>query len=223
MAKNAFDEEGVLREMAKELGYDEDDLDITETTLFDTTVFEVKSGSKEWQVVEDHDAMHELAVASVKQDLEEEPGMFEPSFIESHIDEKKLRDELESDLQDMNYDDFNDMDDDELIKELQRSSLVEDPYLGEDDDEELVLEDREGLIEALAEEKTRRDLKYPLDYLEEIYGKEDAVKKAIEIAGIDEDAAAEEAVSSDGPEHYLSSYDGRSSETPSGFYYWRTN
>ena len=52
---------------------------------------------------------------------------------------------------------------------------------------------------------------------------EDAVKKAIEIAGIDIDAAAEEAVQSDGAAHFLSSYDGNSYTTEAGLVYWRTN
>ena len=60
-------------------------------------------------------------------------------------------------------------------------------------------------------------------YLEDIYGKEDAVKQAIEIAGIDYNAAAEDAVDTDGASHFLSSYDGDSYETPSGLVYWRHN
>ena len=39
----------------------------------------------------------------------------------------------------------------------------------------------------------------------------------------DIDAAAEEAVSVDGAGHFLSSYDGSTSETKSGLVYWRTN
>ena len=44
-----------------------------------------------------------------------------------------------------------------------------------------------------------------------------------EIAGIDIDAAAEEAVSTDGAAHFLSSYDGKTTLTKSGLVYWRTN
>ena len=62
-----------------------------------------------------------------------------------------------------------------------------------------------------------------MDYLEDIYGKGDAVKQAIEIAGIDIDAAAEDAVDTDGAAHFLSSYDGNSYTTKGGLVYWRTN
>lgn len=78
-------------------------------------------------------------------------------------------------------------------------------------------------IEQLATSMTEAELKDPMQYLEGIYGKEDAVKKAIEIAGIDVDAAAEEAVSVDGPSHFLSSYDGNSYTTDGGLVYWRVN
>ena len=46
---------------------------------------------------------------------------------------------------------------------------------------------------------------------------------AIEIAGIDIDAAADDAVDTDGWEHFLARYDGKSHETDSGLVYWRVN
>ena len=61
-----------------------------------------------------------------------------------------------------------------------------------------------------------------MQFLEEIYGDE-AAAKAIEIAGIDVDAAADDAVDTDGWEHFLARYDGKSHETASGLVYWRVN
>ena len=61
-----------------------------------------------------------------------------------------------------------------------------------------------------------------MEYLDDIYGDE-AAKKAIEIAGIDVEAAAKEAVSTDGEGHFLSGYDGETHETKGGLVYWRTN
>jgi len=81
----------------------------------------------------------------------------------------------------------------------------------------------DSVIESLAEKQAEDQLSDPLDYLSDIYGKEDAVKKAIEIGGIDVTAAAEEAVSTDGEGHFLSSYDGNMHEGPGGIVYWRTN
>jgi len=60
-------------------------------------------------------------------------------------------------------------------------------------------------------------------YLEKIYGSEDAVKQAIEIAGIDVNAAAEDAVDTDGPEHFVARYDGNYYTTKNGLVYWREN
>lgn len=226
--KKSFTETNVVRELAKELGYPVDEFEVDDSHLSGFTkheVFEIKHGRAEYQVAADSDAMRDIAIAVVKQDLEQEPEIFDKDFLSEHIDMDRLRRDLEPDVQNQNYDYFNEMDDDDLISELQRSSLVEDPYLTEpeDEDEEPELSDREGLIEALAEEKTKEEMKDPMAYLEEIYGAAEAVEKAIEIAGIDEDAAAEEAVSTDGPEHFLAHYDGNSIETPSGFCYWRTN
>lgn len=78
-------------------------------------------------------------------------------------------------------------------------------------------------IEELAEKQAEAQLRDPMEYLEDIYGREDAVKQAITIAGIDTAAAAEEAVNVDGPGHFLSSYDGSTHETKSGLVYWRHN
>jgi hypothetical protein len=78
-------------------------------------------------------------------------------------------------------------------------------------------------IEAITESETKEQLKDPVSYLSDIYGDGDAVKKAIEIGGIDEQAAAEEAVNVDGAGHFLSGYDGNLHDGPGGIVYWRTN
>ena len=78
-------------------------------------------------------------------------------------------------------------------------------------------------IDELAELEAKNQLSDPMQYLEDIYGKEDARKEAIKIAGIDIDKAAVEAINADGAGQYLSSYDGELNETPGGFTYWRHN
>jgi len=50
------------------------------------------------------------------------------------------------------------------------------------------------------------------------------IKKELEtIGGIDVDAAAEEAVSTDGPENFLARYDGTINDGPGDIIYWRDN
>jgi len=78
-------------------------------------------------------------------------------------------------------------------------------------------------IEDLAEKIAEDRLRDPIAYLEEIHGREDAIKQAIEIAGIDTAAAAQDAVDTDGWPHFLCRYDGNYEETPSGFVVWREN
>ena len=93
-----------------------------------------------------------------------------------------------------------------------------------DYDYEVVLRDpTSSEIDDLADKLTDSQLRDPMQYLSDIYGDKEAVEQAIKIAGIDEDAAAEDAVDTDGWEHFLSRYDGNSSETASGFVYWRDN
>lgn len=78
-------------------------------------------------------------------------------------------------------------------------------------------------IESVAEAQAKEQLKDPLAYLEDLYGAEDAIKRAIEIGGIDEEAAAEEAVDVDGAGHFLSTYDSSVHDGPGDLVYWRSN
>lgn len=107
----------------------------------------------------------------------------------------------------------------EVLRKLKDMGDAEDRWI--EMGEEPTVPDKE--IEELAEGETEQQLKDPISYLSDIYGDEDAVKKAIEIAGIDEKAAAEEAVRVDGVGHFLSGYDGNIHDGPGGIVYWRTN
>jgi hypothetical protein len=220
-------EDAVLAEMARELDIDPDDLDISEDrglgsfgagTVYEITIRGGKHG-KEWQVVESEDQLRELALAVVKQDLEHEPELFEQSFIESHIDMDRLRRDLEPDLLNSRYDDLSSERLDRFWDEYEREGF-EAPEEDEDGERR---EPEESEISELAEKQTADLLRDPMGYLEDIYGREEAVKTAIQTAGIDIDAAAEDAVDTDGAEHFLAHYDGNTYETKSGLVYWRSN
>lgn len=82
----------------------------------------------------------------------------------------------------------------------------------------------DSLIEEVAERLTNEQLRDPMSYLEDIYGKEQAVAEAMKIAGIDAARAAKDAVRYDGAAHFMCSYDGNYDTTkPSGFVVWRHN
>lgn len=226
------DEDAVLGEVARALKIDPDDLQIGENrgltgfgagTVYEITIVGGRTG-KEWSVVEDDDQMRELALEVVKQDLEQEPEIFTQSWLEDFVDKDRLRRDLESDVMNMAMDDLSDQAgrDPESFWQQAEQWGMDAPEEDLDDEDWEWPEPSQSDIEELAEKITDDQLKDPMQYLEGIYGDE-AAQKAIEIAGIDIDAAAEDAVDTDGAEHFLARYDGNYYETKSGFVYWRDN
>ena len=110
------------------------------------------------------------------------------------------------------------------LAQAEREAKGEDDDVDEDDYwfDVAQAEPDDSLIGEIAEAITEDRLRDPMQYLEDIYGDE-AAQKAMEIAGFDIDAAAEDAVDTDGAEHFLARYDGNYYETKSGFVYWRDN
>lgn len=232
MAEPDFDDEDSVRAvMARELDIAPEDLELDDggrgfSSFGVDSFWLVESGRMGWVVARDNDVVRDLALAVVKQDIENEPEIFSQDFLESHINVDRLRRDLEPDLLNENHDYFDEMSDDDLLDDGPRYGIDTDQYMETDEDDEDAepeLTDRDGLVEALAEEKTSRDLKDPVDYLVEIYGRDQAIAEAIKIAGIDIDAAAEDAVNTDGPEHFVAPYDGNSHELDCGWVYWRTD
>lgn len=223
------DEDAVLREVAEDLDIDPEDLSIEEEpglsgfgegTVYSITV--LGGGHKEWQVAEGHDEAYALAVEVVKQDLEQEPELFTQSWLEQHINTDRLKNDLWHDVLDMQIESLQDMADrrpDDFWREYEDEGLD----APEEDEDGERREPTSTEVEELAEKQAEDRLRDPMEYLEDVYGKEDAVKEAIRIAGIDINAAAEDAVDTDGWEHFLARYDGRSHETDSGIVYWRAN
>ena len=212
-------EDEVLAEMAKELDIDASELKIERGSApnghGDAYIVSHRGPhGKEWCVVENEDAAHDIAVEGVKSDLDENPEYFNRNFIESHIDIERLKRDLYSDLHSSNYDYASEIESRRFWQEARRWGI-------EVPDEPRDPEDAE--FEAMAEAMTEEQLKDPIEYLTDMLGNEEGMKEAVRIGGIDIDAAAEEAVSTDDEGHYLSSYDGNTSNTSNGFVYWRTN
>ena len=225
---NFYDEKDVLREFCDAEGnYKPSDCEIEEnaglTSLHDGTYYSITCGNKEWQIAKDHDSMRGLAIAIVEQDLTDEPENFVQSWLENHSDTNRLRRELQTNVHDGNYDYASEIGTQRFWEEAPSHDIdVPDDVqtaldVGDDPRDPTNTE-----LDAFAEDMTNDQLKDPMDYLRDIYGG-DATKEAIRIAGIDIDAAAEDAVDTDGPEHFVGHYDGKSHETKSGFVYWRTN
>lgn len=245
------DEDSVKLEMAQVLGYEPDDLEISESTLSTFrkgTFYEIEAGRQSWTVARNEDEARDVALATVLQDLESEPENFSADFIQSHINIDRLRNDLYSDVQNSFYDDLteeaernplsfareHDLEDeikppaekdirdyvDDDAEEFERIRALEPIEQWEEIGEEPEIPEKN--IQTISEEMADSTLKDPMSYLQDIYGS-DHVKRAIEIAGIDEEKAAEEAIDTDGWQHFLCRYDGESKESPSGFIYWRDN
>ena len=210
----------VQLDMARALSVAPSDLDVTEGQPYDES-FEVELGRNQtYVVVPDEDVAREIALARVTEDLENEPQNFSPSFIEAHIDEKKLKRYVyDSRMEDDYVDELASRQPRDFWRLATQLRVDVEPETDEDGDE---LDPTDDQVEAVKEAYAKDAADSPMEFFRDIYGDE-AVKYAIEAAGIDVSSAAEEAVNTDGWEHFLAHYDGRSHTTDTGLVYWRTN
>jgi hypothetical protein len=150
------------------------------------------------------DGAEQEAISQVRQDLDFEPDMFNQDWLLQHVDEEKY-------LRDISMDITNWVDE---SPESYTSFLGDDEEPNEDG--EYSEEQKERMVEGYLDD-IRRDL---LDWLKGL-GYEGA-KLAEHLGGyLDFDAAAEDAVSTDGWAHFLSRYDGNYDSTNSGIVFFR--
>lgn len=196
----------------------------------DAEKFEVSTPSASFAIYQDEGTAEAAAIAQVEDQLESEPENFNQDWLATHLDTEHLRDQLYSDVADMirenEEDSYGSMEDrrDHLIDQ---DKLDRDPFFDADGNA-LELNDKlenaiDAAWESYLEQQANSQLEDPLQYLQDIYGEADALKQAMIISRIDTRAAAEEAVSTDGLGHFLSSYDGNYDTLPSGAVVVRTN
>ena len=211
----------VLLDMSRALDVAPSELEVTKGRPYNKA-FEVSLGNQEYVVVLDEDTAEKLALKRVTEDLKDEPGMFNPSLIEGHIDQKKLKKLV-----------FDSRMEDDYVEELARHQVEDfwqlarqldvDKAVPDTDEDGELMEPNQKQIKAVKKAYAESAAKDPMEYFEDMYGREEAAKHAVKAVGFDTKAAAEEAVNSDGWQHYLAGYDGNSHETDSGRVYWRTN
>ena len=211
-----FDEEGVKAQMALALGVDADDVEVKDGYV--DGAFEVEAAGNEYTVMADEDAAEAEALRRVKEDLENEPEMFIPSFIQQYLTigdtDRRIIAGEESDNR------YEDMRDNEVEKEYERE-IGDAPQDSEGEP------DYEAMKEALKErayDEIYEALKDPVQYFckdQGTYTEDELMDQSF--ISIDVEAAAEEAISVDGFAHFLSTYDGSTDTTAAGFCYWRTN
>jgi hypothetical protein len=222
----------VIDKLKEELGNDVIVEDVNDGYWDKTTKRIELSDGSEWSLYKNYDQMEKIAKEQVRQDLEEEPEIFNQDFIESHqsIGETDAR-LFGNDFGNMMVED-RDLDE---LKEMADQYGVEydDPDDIEDDDKREEAEEKlkEKLIDKVSYERAKEVEKTILrdglksficddeglcseDEFQEQYGK---------WLHLDVDSAVDDAVDTDGVEHFIARYDGSSHELKNGQYLVRDN
>lgn len=224
-----FNEETVKAQFAKEFDVSEDDIEVSDSSLssFGETVYEVSVNGEEYTVVDDEETAERLANAVVKQDLEDEPEIFNQDWLSRQIDSKAAESFFRDIYDEMNQDYVNNIESESsriytnrLAEEMVERGIITEE---EGEDDEFDLEDKKDeMVEQITQEQIDEG-NGGYDHYAGNIGEEEARKLVLEHNLIDIDSAAEDAVATDGWQYFLSRYDGDSSETPGGFVYWREN
>jgi hypothetical protein len=194
---------------------------------FDTDEFIVSTQDHDWyRVFRNEDAATVAARYYVREMLNEEPDNFTPDWLASFINLNRLRRELHDSARDDDYWNEGHPDIKSKIQELiDRGYLDEDPLIDSDSNAVAVTPKIEQIVddkwEEMIEAHATAQLVNPIGYLEQFEDHGAALKRAIEMVGIDVDAATESAINTDGWQHFLNSYDGESHDLPSGAVYVR--
>ena len=193
-----------------------------------TTKFKLDVGrDEEWIFFKDSDEAESYALDIVRTNLRDEPEIFSQNWLKDFVDEDKLRREIGDPYEDWE-DEVRGLDYEDLLSKMVDENYVEfdDPIFFKKNQEPRpetparVIALNVYLEDYVDKEKPTFE---PWDYLEEIYGKDETIKKAIEMVGINIDEAAKAAISADGWEHFVARYDGNSHDLESGAVYCRVN
>lgn len=188
-------------------------------------VVQVEVGQRDYGVAVDENSAFDLAVELVTQDLEQEPELFTQSWLEQHINTDALRDALYADEANNLRDEL----ESEAVRRTEdvaeRMGIDIDDFIDEDGDikEDTLYRAVMDQIDDFVDTEISDRLRDPVGYLIDMLGEKDGMEQAIKIAGIDIDAAARDAVATDGIGHFLGSYDGNIYDLPGGGVYWRHN
>ena len=71
--------------------------------------------------------------------------------------------------------------------------------------------------------KSAKPRRVSFDNMEDIYGRDKALKEALKIGGVNVEQASRAAIRTDRAAHFMCNYDGNYETSPSGFVYWRHN
>jgi hypothetical protein len=181
------------------------------------------NGETNWFVCKDQDTADEYGQEYVQEQIEEGPENFNESFIQQHIsiaeyDRRQIAEEEASNYVDevLSQEDVID----EAGMQDEWDDVSNDEDMSDEDKDSKHDEILESAKEAVREKKENEiyeELEDPIQYFvtdHGMYSLADLLKSSF--IQIDAEAAAEDAISSDGIGHYLDFYDGESIELPSG-------
>jgi hypothetical protein len=163
-----------------------------------------------YYMVESEEEAEAIALERVREDLESEPTLFNQDWLESHLDTDRMLEEM--------IQDFDDLTDGEMATDWFDEDEIRDALeLGEDADvSEVTMADMQGTD--IYDQKAK-DRAEGVVYNKSDFGAYFPKERLIDY--LDIESAAEEAVSVDGWQHFISHYDGDSDQTKKGRVFWR--
>jgi hypothetical protein len=176
------------------------------------------NNNREYYIAEDLECAISYAKEGIESDLEHQPEIFNKSFLESHIDRDRLVKIMKDDFDEVAYDELEIyFDEDEIIEALKIK-------LKEDEDPSSIWDrDLSNIYDKLQNtqlyKQKRKDYAHDRvdNELQTYFGK-DVYKNYLNL-----EEAVEDAINTDGWEHFVGSYDGTSNELNNGMVYWRHN
>jgi len=223
-----FEPEAMAEDLAKSLGEEfkeeiSESLDISKGRYSDFgSAGEFTADGQKYNVIESEDEAERIAKDIVKQDLESEPSLFSPDFLQQHLyisptDRRIIAGEEADALAEGQSD-----------EDFVEANGTKEQWEAEEADGDT--EGAQKLVDAAKEEwvsdqsdKIEKELEDPIEYFindHGIYGDVGELMKANFIQ-VDIDEATDEAVRIDGWAHFLSHYDGNYETTAGGLVYFR--
>lgn len=222
------DEEAILQELVDELGKNGE---------FEEEIrgsFDSKGGAglssfgeagsftadgTEYTWISSEEEAERIALEIVKNDLESEPEIFNQDWLQGFLSitdaDKRMIASEEADSR------VGDMSDEDVIEQ----AGMEDEYEeASDDDKDQVIENAKEAVREKISDEMESKLDDPIGYFVDeqgIYTVQDLMKQPW--VSIDIESAADDALRSDGWEHFLSRYDGNYETTSDGVVYFREN
>ena len=189
-------------------------------------VFDTKN-DEEWMLALSEDDAETMAEEQVREDLEDQPEIFDQDWLLGQIDEGKAEDFFTSVYDEWNWSYVNDIEsesDNEYPNRL-RGEMVNRDLITEKQaqDEEFDIETfKDDFVDEMTKDQIDEGTGGYTHY-ESNFGEAEAKKLILDNNLIDLDEATENAIAVDGWQHFIARYDGKSIDLPNGMVIWREN